>query len=64
MNLFLSDMNPSLRKLSYILGVGLLAVGTACLMFWFYVTNTEKQSIRSPIPQDNPIQVIYETPTK
>ncbi len=46
------------------LGLVLIAIGIALLMFVFYNFVKEKNKIASPIPEDKGVKVIFVTPSK
>jgi len=45
------------------LGIVLIAIGVALLMFVLYNYIKEKNKIASPIPEDKGVRVIFITPT-
>ena len=45
-------------------GLVLIAIGVALLMFVFYNFLVEKNKMASPIPEDKGVKVIFITPTK
>jgi len=47
-----------------ILGIILLSIGVALLIFIFYLFIKEKNKIISPIPESTGVKVIFITPTK
>jgi hypothetical protein len=46
------------------LGIVLIAIGIALLMFVFYNFIKEKNRLASPIPEDTGVKVIFVTPSK
>ncbi|MDO9028329.1 MAG: hypothetical protein Q7U68_05655 [Candidatus Roizmanbacteria bacterium] len=46
------------------LGIILIAIGVALLMFVFYNFIKEKNQMASPIPEDKGVKVIFVTPSK
>ncbi len=46
------------------IGLVLIAIGIALLMFVFYNFLAEKNKMASPIPEDKGVKVIFITPTK
>jgi glycopeptide antibiotics resistance protein len=46
------------------LGIILIAIGIALLMFVFYNFIKEKNKLASPIPEDTGVKVIFVTPSK
>jgi hypothetical protein len=50
-----------MKRIMHYLGIGLIAVGTAAVVFWLLLTWSQKKEYLTPVPQENPLQIIYPT---
>ncbi|MEI6326794.1 MAG: hypothetical protein WCO78_01590 [Candidatus Roizmanbacteria bacterium] len=51
-----------MKHVLHYFGIGLIAVGTAAVVFWLLLSWSQKAEFLTPVPQENPLQIIYPTP--